>query len=110
MAKVQVASIYEYFKGGNFIVLGKTNAGEIAMIHEDYKNKPNVLLRHETELEHTIGENKVPMYQYIGTSKESHSDMFKDFLNKKFFYGIKMDGTGVEKLKLIKGTYMQIIE
>ena len=110
MAKIQVASIYEYFKGGNFIVLGKTNTGKVAIIHEDYKNKPNVLIRNENELENTIVENKGPMYKYVGSSKESHLKMFQEYLSKDFFYGTKMDGTGVEKLKLIKGTYMQIIE
>ena len=80
MAKIQIASVYEYFKGGNYIVIGKTEAGDIAIIHEDYKEK------------------------------DTHKEMFQEFLNKDFFYGVKMDGTGVNKLKLNKGTYMTILD
>jgi hypothetical protein len=110
MAKIQIASIYEYFKGGNYIVLGKTETGDIAIIHEDYKNKDTVLIRKEKDFTEVSQYSKKLIYSFVGTAKDTHKELFLEFLNKEFFYGIKMDGTGVNKLKLNKGTYMTILE
>lgn len=110
MAKIQIASVYEYFKGGNYIVIGKTEAGDIAIIHEDYKEKDTVLIRKEKDFTEVSQYSKKFIYNLVGTAKDTHKEMFQEFLNKDFFYGVKMDGTGVNKLKLNKGTYMTILD
>ncbi len=71
MAKIQIASVYEYFKGGNYIVIGKTEAGDIAIIHKDYKEKDTVLIRKEKDFTEVSQYSKKFIYNLVGTAKDT---------------------------------------